>query len=47
MVQILQNIPILNDLSNINSTHARKYIANKLLLMYLQTFVKVHPGYKA
>ncbi len=34
-------------LSNINSSHARKYIANKLVLMYLQTFVKIHLGYKA
>ncbi len=47
MVQVLQNIPIPNDLSNINSSHARKYIANKLVLMYLQTFVKIHLGYKA
>ncbi len=45
-VQVLQNIIIFGDLSSNNSMNVRKYVASKLILMYLQTFVKKHLGYK-
>lgn len=42
-IEVLRNIYIHHDLSNNIFTNVNKYITNKILIIHLHTFVKMHP----